>query len=116
MTWFEKIINFIQDNWDLLSKNPFPFILLVIICIGLSLGLNKLINSDKDKKIKKLTEKNNELQEKLKELKDQNSVLKQKFSESDIVQLISGIDNNTQSSFAENVSKHIAEKYLNDKN
>ncbi len=52
MAELEELINFLKENWELIKENYYTFIIFAIICISLTLLVNKLISSAKDKKLR----------------------------------------------------------------
>lgn len=116
MAWLEKLINFLKENWELIKENYYTFIIFAIICISLTLLVNKLISSAKDKKIEELNDEVKRLQEEVESWQKQYDNLQDKFKNAGIGQrLLSGADTNTRSPLSENMSKHINEKYSKDK-
>ncbi len=103
MAWLDKLINIIGENWEIVRNNIVLFLSYGVICVALTMVINKLLNKRKDEQIKRL-------EEQISQLEDKYESLKERFVIGQTAEMMIGAQASTNSDSAKAVSEHIKNK------
>lgn len=121
MSLLKQMFDFLHDNIDIIKDNPWVFLTFIFICVGLCAAIISWRDKRSQKKIDLLKEQigllkeqNDTLNNQLREQKSEYDALKSSLKNADTTKLLMGLRSGERSNSAENVSKHISEKYISE--
>lgn len=108
MSWLSKLIDLFYDYKELIVGNSYLFVVYGLICVGLTLGINKWLNTRTEKQNR---DKIAELKETIEALEMENESLRKRFNKYGVEpRLMAGTDNEPSAPSAKLIADSINKK------